>query len=131
MRPCLADIDFAASFHNESRLSLADKSLQQGPSDLKLFFQSVVNATVALVAVDGPLEDDVDDEDAVKRKMSDLTFDETFRPLEESMNLCTPSVHHQTTKIGSDWKKDKVGFSGVENIYIDCLRIVRLPLLLC
>ena len=108
MRPCLADVDFAASFQNESRLSLADKSLQQGPSDLKLFFHSVVNATVALVAVDGPLEDGVDDEETMKRKMSDLTFDETFRPLEESMNLCTPAVNHQVTKISGDRKNDKV-----------------------
>ena len=110
IRPCLTDIEFTSSFHNESRLSLTDKTLQRGPSDLKLFFNSVGVTNVALVAVDEPLRSGVDEDDdaANKRKMSDLTFDETFRPLEESMNLCTPAVNHQTARAAADWNGGKV-----------------------
>ena len=104
VRPCLADIDFASSFVNESRPSPPEKSLQQGPSDLKLFFNSVAHSSAALIRV--PEQPRREESDDLKQKMSDLTFDETFRPLEESMNLCTPAVNHKGPfEVGADFHR--------------------------
>jgi hypothetical protein len=48
-RPCLAEFNFTSMYENESTENAEPSSLQRGPSDLKLFYQTVQTTVIALL----------------------------------------------------------------------------------